>query len=151
MLVDSGASGRWATSTLSAAGDLLAPHLALFEAANILRRSELGGLITADQAAQAHADLIDLPIELWPYEPLAPRSWQLRSNLSIYDGSYVALAEMTATPLATLDTRIAGAPGVKCEITSPPRRTARDAQPRSPKNAQGPQVRTTPPRRGDGQ
>jgi predicted nucleic acid-binding protein len=120
MLVDGGPTGQWATNTLSAASDLLAPHLALFEAANILCRHQLAELITADQAAQAHADLLELSIDLWPYEVLAPRTWQLRRNLSVYDGSYVALAEMTGTPLATLDARLARAPGVACEITRPP-------------------------------
>ena len=120
MLVDGGPAGQWATSALTAASDLLAPHLGLFEAANILRRHQLADLITADQAAQAHADLLDLPIDLWPYDVLAPRTWQLRRNLSVYDGSYVALAEMTGTPLATLDARLARAPGVRCVITRPP-------------------------------
>lgn len=119
MLVDGGPAGQWATGALTAASDLLAPHLALFEAANILRRHQLAGLITPDQAAQAHADLLDLPIELWPYELLASRIWQLRTNLSVYDGSYVALAELTSTPLATLDARIARAPGITCAIASP--------------------------------
>lgn len=120
MLVDGGRSGQWATGVLEAAGDLLAPHLAVFEAANILRRHQLADVITADQAAQAHADLLDLPLELWPYELLASRSWQLRENLTIYDGTYVALAEMTHTPLATLDRRIARAPGVRCSMVIPP-------------------------------
>jgi predicted nucleic acid-binding protein len=40
--------------------------------------------------------------------------------LSAYDGSYVALAEMTGTRLATLDARIGRAPGVTCVIASPP-------------------------------
>jgi len=119
-LVDGGPSGRWATGVLEAAGDLLAPHLAVFEAANILRRHQLANLITADQAAQAHADLLDLPLELWPYELLASRSWQLRENLTIYDAAYVALAEMTSTPLATLDQRITRAPGLRCQTVIPP-------------------------------
>ena len=120
MLVDGGPAGLWATETLSAADGLLAPHLALFETANILRRHQLAQIITADQAAQAHADLLDLPIDLWPYDILGPRTWQLRENLSAYDGSYVALAELTDTQLATLDARIARAPGVRCVIASPP-------------------------------
>ncbi len=120
MLVDGGPAGQWATSVLTAASDLIAPHLALFEAANILRRHQLAELITAEQAAQAHADLLELPIDLWPYELLAPRTWQLLRNLSVYDGSYVALAEMTATSLATLDTRIARAPGITCVLVTPP-------------------------------
>jgi predicted nucleic acid-binding protein len=119
MLVDGGPSGQWAANALRSASDLLAPHLATFEAANILRRHQLAELITADQAAQAHADLLDLALELWPYELLARRAWELRENLSIYDGSYVALAEMMSTPLATLDSRIARAPGVRCVIVSP--------------------------------
>lgn len=119
VLVDGGSTGQWATSVLTGASDLLAPHLAMFEAANILRRNELADLITADQAVQAHADLLDLPIDLWPYELLAVRSWELRKNLSIYDGSYVALAELTDTPLATLDARIARAAGVRCMMASP--------------------------------
>ena len=120
MLLDGGPSGQWATGVLEAAGHLLAPHLVLFEAANILRRHQLAGLITADQAEQAHADLLDLPLDLWPYELLARRSWQLRHNLTIYDGAYVALAEMTSSPLATLDHRIAGAPGTRCPVVIPP-------------------------------
>ena len=120
LFVDGGPAGQWATSTLSGATDLLAPHLVMFEAANILRRHEVADLITRDQAAQAHADLLALPMELWPYEPLAPRTWDLRKNLSVYDGAYVALAEITNTPLATLDTRIARAPGINCVLTSPP-------------------------------
>jgi len=120
MLVDGGAAGRWATQVLATAGSLLAPHLAVFESANILRRHQVAELITADQAAQAHADLLALPIELWPYELLAPRGWQLRENLTVYDASYVALAEMTTTPLATLDQRLGRAPGIQCPVLSPP-------------------------------
>jgi len=122
MLVDGGSAGQWATSVLSGFTDLLSPHLAIFEAANVIRRHQLADLITADQAAQAHADLLDLPIDLWPYELLATRSWELRMNLTIYDASYVALAEMTGTTLATLDGRIARAPGVSCPVASPPER-----------------------------
>lgn len=92
----------------------------LFEAANLLRRHELAQIITADQAAQAHADLLELPIDLWPYELLAQRAWQVRANLSVYDSAYVAVAELTGTTLVTLDTHIARAPNVRCTIATPP-------------------------------
>jgi len=127
MLVDGGTAGEWAAGVLSAADALVAPHLAMFEAANILRRHHLAGLITADQAAQAHADLLSLPIDLWPYETLAERAWQLRANLSIYDAAYVAVAELTDTALVTLDARIATAPGLGCVVKIPEVRT-RDGQ-----------------------
>lgn len=43
--------------------------------------------------------------------------WALRHNLSSYDATYVALAEMTgATALLTTDTRLATAPGINCAI-----------------------------------
>ena len=118
LLLDSGPDGRWVTSELIDA-ELLAPSLITFEAANIMRRHELASLVSADQAAQAHVDLLDLTIEQWPYELLAKRAWELRHNLSIYDGSYVALAELTNTALNTLDKRIAGAPGLRCTVVTP--------------------------------
>lgn len=118
LLLDSGSDGRWVTEALKGA-DLLAPSLVVFEAANIIRRHELAGLASGDQAAQAHADLLDLNIEHWPYEILAVRSWELRHNLTSYDASYVALAELTETALVTLDKRIGRAPGVRCTIRTP--------------------------------
>ncbi len=118
LLLDGGPDGRWAAEALTGAA-LIAPQLVEFEAANILRRHELAGLVTADQAAQAHADLLDLAIERWPYELLAARAWQLRKNLSSYDASYVALAEAAGVTLVTLDQRIAGAPGLRCAIATP--------------------------------
>jgi predicted nucleic acid-binding protein len=77
------------------------------------------GLVSADRAAQAHADLLDLAIELWPYELLSSRVWELRANLSAYDAGYVAVAELTDAPLVTLDRRIARAPGLRCAVTTP--------------------------------
>lgn len=117
LLLDSGADGQWVTDVLAGA-DLAAPPLVGWETANIIRRHELAGLISADLAAQAHADLIDLAVELWPHELLATRAWQLRPNLSIYDAGYVALAELLQTALVTLDRDIASAPGVRCTVTA---------------------------------
>lgn len=91
----------------------------MFETSNIIRRHELSGLISADQAAQAHADLLDLGVEQWPYELLAARVWQLRANLSSYDASYVAVAELADTPLVTLDRRIGRAPNLRCIVLVP--------------------------------
>lgn len=99
--------------------DLVAPSLAAFESANVIRRHEVAGLISTDQAAQAHGDLIDLPIEYWPYELLAGRAWQLRRDLSCYDASYVAVSELTGATLVTLDRRISRAPGLRCMVATP--------------------------------
>jgi predicted nucleic acid-binding protein len=118
VLVDSGSAGRWAARHI-AGGPLVAPHLLAFEVANVLRRHERADLISADQAAQAHIDLVDLPIELWPYTLLAQRAWQLRGNLTLYDAAYVALAEHAGATLVTLDDKLAGAPGIRCAVATP--------------------------------
>jgi predicted nucleic acid-binding protein len=125
-LVDSGADGRWAERLL-ASDSLAAPHLIMAEAANILRRSALAGAISAEQASLAHADLLDLRLELFPYAPFASRVWELRENVTCYDAWYVGIAEALNAPLATLDARLAKAPGPRCRFVvsgSPNPRTA---------------------------
>ena len=43
--------------------------------------------------------------------------WALRHNLSAYDATYVALAEMIgASALLTTDARLATAPGLRCTV-----------------------------------
>jgi len=110
--------GQWVTHTIRAV-QIVASALVTYETANVIRRQVLAGQISPDQAVQAHADLLDLSIELWPYDLLAERAWQLRRNLSIYYASYVALAETTNLTLVTLDKPLAKAPGAKCPITAP--------------------------------
>jgi len=118
-LVDSGSDGEWAQTQLDGE-DLAAPHLMPVEAANILRRASLAGDISVDGATLAHADLIRLRVSLFPYEPHAERVWQLRESVTAYDAWYVALAEVLGAPLITLDRRVAGAPGLRCEVRLPP-------------------------------
>lgn len=116
-LVDSGPDGQWAETLLTS--DLAAPHLLPVEVANVLRRAVNADEITDDIASLAHADLLDLRIELVPYEIVAVRSWQLRHNLTAYDAWYVAVAELLGAPLATLDQRLVGAPGPTCIFRTP--------------------------------
>lgn len=118
-LVDAGPIGRWAERQLQTER-LAAPHLLPVEASNVLRRAELVGDLSSEIAALAHADLMDLPIELYPYEPFADRVWQLRKTITAYDAWYVALAEASDTTLATLDGRLATAPGPMSSLAIPP-------------------------------
>jgi predicted nucleic acid-binding protein len=117
-LIDSGKDGTWALELL-AADELAAPHLMPVEAANILRRAVLSRLVSADSAALAHADLLALRIELFPYGPFAERVWELRENLTSYDAWYVALAETLDAKLATLDVRLSRAQGTRCLFEIP--------------------------------
>jgi predicted nucleic acid-binding protein len=75
-LIDSGADGRWA-EVLLGSESLAAPHMMTAEATNILRRSAAAGAISAEQASLAHADLLDLRVELFPCAPFATRIWEL--------------------------------------------------------------------------
>jgi predicted nucleic acid-binding protein len=117
-LLDAGDDGQWATAKIST-GDLYAPTLLPYECTNVMRRQELAGTISPDQAAQAHSDLQDLAIDYWPYEILAQRIWELRQNLSSYDAAYLALAEKLDATVVTLDHRMSRAPGLRCVVLYP--------------------------------
>jgi len=117
-LVDSGSDGAWAEGQVSG-GDLVAPSLMPFECANVIRRLAAAGTISDDIAHLAHRDLLALPIELANYELVSERAWELRNNATVYDASYVALAELLGAPLATLDRRLAAAPTARCTFRTP--------------------------------
>lgn len=117
-LVDSGTDGEWATAAMSGRA-LAAPALMPVEVAAVLRRAVLAGDLPDAVASQAHAELLELRIDLFPYEPFGQRVWQLRTNLRTYDAWYVALAESIGAPLATLDVRLTRAPGPSCRFETP--------------------------------
>ena len=118
-LVDGGETGRWAEHVLLS-DHLAAPHLMPVEVANILRRSSHGGEVSRDSASMAHTDLLDLRVDLVPYAIVAPRAWELRDTVTLYDAWYVALAEALDAQLATLDRRLSRAPGPQCGFVVPP-------------------------------
>lgn len=119
-LADGGEVGRWAEGMLLNA-HLAAPHHMPVEVANILRRAVLAGELSDDAAALAHIELQTLPVDYFPYPPFASRVWALRGTITSYDAWYVALAETLDAPLATLDRRLARAPGPACEFLFPGR------------------------------
>jgi predicted nucleic acid-binding protein len=120
-LVDGGPDGAWAESLL-VSEPLAAPQLMPVEAANMLRRASLARDVSEDVASLAHGDLVQLPVQLFPYEPVAERIWELRGSLTAYDGWYVALAELLDAPLVTLDARLVRASGPRCGFETSPRR-----------------------------
>jgi predicted nucleic acid-binding protein len=117
-LVDTGPHGVWAEKVL-ATGSLHAPELARAEATNIFRRLERANLITTPEANAAQDDLMELDIDLFPFEPFADRIWELRHNVTSYDAWYVALAEALKLPLATLDEPLSKSNGVTCKFLMP--------------------------------
>jgi predicted nucleic acid-binding protein len=119
LLVDDGEAGAWVADQVADC-DFSGPELLPFEAANVLRRLSLSGVLSTEEAALAHADLLDLPVETWPYVALARHAWELRGALTVYDASYVAVAQVVDAPLITLDRRLARAGVTHCEIRCAP-------------------------------
>ncbi len=99
-------------------GELAAPDVLVFEVIAVLRRLALGGMLEANRAAGAVADLGDLPVSLFPSLPLRQRAWQLRANLTAADGLFVALAELLGEPLATKDRALMSAAGTHPDVSA---------------------------------
>lgn len=97
--------------------ELAAPHLIDSEVTHVLRSLVLRGGLSDEQGALALDGFTRLTITRFAADWLRPRMWALRHNLSAYDATYVALAEMSgATSLLTTDARLARAPGIQCDI-----------------------------------
>jgi predicted nucleic acid-binding protein len=102
--------GAQVRARLSHAGQTIhAPHLLDVEVMQVLRRYWRNGALDDDRAAEAIQDYTDLIIERYSHELLIGRVWELRKNLTAYDGCYIALAELLDAPLLTSDARLANA------------------------------------------
>jgi predicted nucleic acid-binding protein len=95
---------------------LHAPHLIDVEVAQVIRRYAANGDIDDERGRMALADLADFPLRRYPHDFLLPRVWALRNNLTAYDATYVALAEVLDMPLLTRDRRLAGAAGHQARV-----------------------------------
>ena len=112
------------TAPGSPAADLLSGDDAVFQVPSIfdaevlsaLRGLVRGGKFDGAAAAELIPDLMVLPVDRWHMSPLLPRIWELRENLTAYDATYVALAELTGAVLVTGDERITASPGTRCDI-----------------------------------
>jgi len=95
---------------------LAAPDLLRVEVLSVIRRQANRRALSPQRAEEAVADLLDLPITVFPTAPLLRRVWELRGNLSAYDACYLALAEALEATLLTGDAGLAAAPGVPCRV-----------------------------------
>lgn len=89
--------------------DLHAPQLIDVEVTQVLRRYALVGELDADHGRILLDDLMAFPMRRHSHHVLLPRIWELRQNLSAYDATYVALAEVLDAALLTDDKRLISA------------------------------------------
>jgi predicted nucleic acid-binding protein len=97
---------------------LHAPHLIDTELASALRRQLAAGRVDPGAAHRVLAVWQRVGLARHPTVSMLGRVWELRENVTAYDAAYVALAELLGCPLLTADARIAGAPGLRCPVTT---------------------------------
>ncbi len=115
-LLNAGAARRIVESE-----QLHAPHLVDSEVANGLRRLVVARRLLPEDGWNALDTLRQIGMTRYAVSPFVDRVWDLRDNLSAYDASYVALAEVLQCNLVTADARLGRAAGLQCPVTVVPR------------------------------
>jgi predicted nucleic acid-binding protein len=113
-VVDTGDRGRTARRHLASAA--VAPHLVDAETGQGIRGLVLRGQLEPAEAERSLAAARNLVVDRFAHHPLLPRAWELRGNVSFYDGLYVALAEALQAALVTADAKLANATGPRCAM-----------------------------------
>lgn len=75
--------------------ELAAPHLIDSEVMHVLRGLVLRGALTEEEGLHAVEGFAALTLSRFAADWLRPGLWALKHNLTAYDATYVALAEMT--------------------------------------------------------
>ena len=107
---------RHAHRILQTDDTLHAPHLLDVEVAQVLRRLTLAEEISAERAHQVLEHLSNLPLVRHEHVPLLDRMWQLRSSVTAYDATYLALAEGLPAVVLTCDGKLSRSHGHHAKI-----------------------------------
>ena len=86
-----------------------APELVSYEVLSGIHGNVRGSVLSAQEGEVAMRDFEDVEanLELWPLlEHMTERALRLRDNVTAYDATYVALAEILPCPLVTADARL---------------------------------------------
>lgn len=75
------------------------------------------GEIEEEQVASRLAELARAPLTRFSVAPLLAAAWELRSNLTLRDAVYVALARWLDATLLTGDARLSRAPRLRISVT----------------------------------
>lgn len=105
-----------ATRILTEDPEWVVPEVWRTEVLSVFRGLLLGGKLTDQDAERGLHWLQEITVVTAPTGPCLTRMWELRSNLSTYDASYVAAAESHDLTLVTADVRIAKAGVARCPV-----------------------------------
>lgn len=103
-------SGTWGGAVLHA------PSLIDYEFAQAVRRAVRIGRLRESEGREALETLVALTITRHHARPLLRVIWSHRHEISAYDASYVALAQLLGVPLLTADRRLAHAAQRWCDV-----------------------------------
>jgi predicted nucleic acid-binding protein len=98
--------GRWEALDRE---ELHAPELCDLEVASFLTRALRTRRLSPTRVAEAASDYVALPLILHRHRPLLRRCLGLSEHFTVYDASYVALAEQLGARFLTLDRALARA------------------------------------------
>jgi predicted nucleic acid-binding protein len=100
-----------ARSLLLAGGALHAPDLIYAEIANVIWKRHRRGEIDGDEATGLLSDILDLPLEITSSEELVGGALELalRTERTVYDCLYLALAVQRKTTMVSGDHRLVNA------------------------------------------
>lgn len=111
---DDGLDGERARRALRDVGGIAAPDLVDVETVAVLRKRWLASTMADERFAVAIGDLRQIDMERVSTLRLMERAYELRANVTAYDATYVALAELLDCALLTADEHLAAASGPRC-------------------------------------
>lgn len=117
MVLGAGSPAGDAVAAHLRAGEVFcAPHLIDAEVGQGLRRYVMNGDLSEDLAGSVLSNYLDVPIKRYPHTGILTRAFELRSNVTVYDGLYLALAEVLQCPLLTGDRALRDVPGCHASV-----------------------------------
>jgi predicted nucleic acid-binding protein len=117
LVVDASVAVKWfltephsehARGVLGRDHELLAPDLILPEFGNVMWKRMRGGEMTAEEAVAAVAALLQVPFQVRSSSELVVAALEIanRTQRTVYDALYLALAVSENAPLVTADERL---------------------------------------------
>ena len=78
------------------------------EAANVINKKRMCGELNGDESDRLLADLLAVPVRLFPHKPVLLQAFKLarEHNITVYDTLYLALAEDHGAVIYSADRKL---------------------------------------------